>query len=521
MNVSIARIWLAAFLILVSSCLFAQDAPKRELRGVWIATVANIDWPSRAGLPIEEQKAELIEILDNHQRAGMNAVFLQVRPSADAFYAKSSEPWSRFLTGSQGKSPLPYYDPLEFAIEEAHKRGMELHPWFNPYRATFDLVQAHVNADHITRKNPEWFFTYGGKKWFDPGIPEVREYIVNVIMNVVREYDIDGVHFDDYFYPYPDGRNQIPDAATFRKYGQAFSSMDDWRRNNVNLLIQNLSDSIRATKNHVRFGISPFGIWDNKTHHPNGSETNGLSGYRELYADALQWTREGWVDYIIPQIYFPFYYKAAPYEKLVDWWSANTHGRHLYIGHASYRAANNTAGWRDRSQIPDQVRYLRKNPQSVGSVFYSSKSIAGNLAGLRDSLQYDLYKYKSLPPVMHWLDSVPPLSPRDVKAELTQNGEAMHIRWQKPAPASDGEIASGYVIYRFKLQDRIDLDNPKHIIHISYLEDQLSYTDSEIHRDGEYIYVVTALDRIKNESQPSDYLAVSVRELGKEQHLGN
>lgn len=493
--------------------------PKRELRGVWIATVANIDWPSRAGLPIAQQKSELINILDNHQRAGINVIYLQIRPSADAFYAKSDEPWSRFLTGKQGQSPNPKYDPLEFAIEEAHQRGMELHPWFNPYRATFDLVQANVSPDHITRKKPEWFFAYGGKKWFNPGLPEVRDYIMEVILNVVREYDIDGVHFDDYFYPYPDGNKPIPDSETFRKYGQGFSTVADWRRNNVNLLVQALSDSIRATKQHIRFGISPFGIWDNQRDHPQGSETNGFSGYRQLYADALKWTSEGWVDYVTPQLYFPFNYRAAAYEKLVDWWNDHTYGRHLYIGHASYRAANNTEGWRNRSQIPDQIRYLRQQSESQGSVFYSSKSISGNLAGLRDSLQYDLYKYKALPPLMLWLDSIPPQSPQELTASSIAEGKGIKLDWQAPDTAADGEKAYGYVIYRFNVGEKVDLQDPRNILHISYRGDQPSYTDHQITSEGRYVYVVTALDRLKNESEPSDYLAVMAGEMYKPSRL--
>lgn len=493
--------------------------PKRELRGVWIATVANIDWPSRAGLPIAQQKSELINILDNHQRAGINAIYLQIRPSADAFYAKSDEPWSRFLTGKQGQSPNPQYDPLEFAIEEAHQRGMELHPWFNPYRATFDLVQANVSPDHITRRKPEWFFAYGGKKWFNPGLPEVREYIIEVILNVVRQYDIDGVHFDDYFYPYPDGNKPIPDSETFRKYGQGFSTVADWRRNNVNLLVQALSDSIRATKQHIRFGISPFGIWDNRRDHPQGSETNGFSGYRQLYADAIKWTSEGWVDYVTPQLYFPFNYRAAAYEKLVDWWNDHTYGRHLYIGHASYRAANNTEGWRNRSQIPDQIRYLRQQSESQGSVFYSSKSISGNLAGLRDSLQYDLYKYKALPPQMLWLDSIPPHSPQDLTASSIAEGKGIKLDWQAPDTAADGEQAYGYVIYRFNVGEKVDLQDPRNILHISYRGDQTNYTDHQISSEGRYVYVVTALDRLKNESEPSDYLAVMAGEMYKPDRL--
>lgn len=512
---------LFSFFFYFSSLSADEPLPKREMRGVWIATVANIDWPSRAGLPVTQQKQELLTILDNHQRAGMNAVFLQIRPSADAFYAISTEPWSRFLTGVQGKIPGEGFDPLQFAIEQAHLRGMELHPWFNPYRATFDLVRANVHADHITNRRPDWFFTYGGKKWFDPGIPEVRDYIVGVIMNVVNNYDIDGVHFDDYFYPYPDGNRPLPDDQTYKKYGTAFKDKADWRRDNVNTLIKTLADSIRTEKPYLRFGISPFGIWDNKRNHPDGSETNGFSGYRQLYADALTWAREGWVDYLMPQLYFPFQHRLAAYETLVDWWGKNTYGRHLYIGHASYRASDNGDGWQNRSQIPDQIRYLRDNPASQGSVFYSSKSIAGNLAGLRDSLQYDLYKYRALPPSMPWLDSIPPAPPQHVLVRTVQNQEAVMINWLPPLAAADGEYAFGYVIYRFNEGEEINIDNPQNILHITYNGKQTTYTDYAVRRDGEYIYVVTSLDRIKNESEVARFNRISMIEAKQEGFLNS
>jgi uncharacterized lipoprotein YddW (UPF0748 family) len=280
--------FLSIFLTLFSISLFAQlqTPPKREFRGAWVATVANIDWPSRPGLSSEIQKKELIRIFDDHQRSGINAIMLQVRPSADAFFGKGTEMWSRFLTGKQGLAPVAYYDPLEFAIVEAHKRGMELHAWFNPYRATTDLLESSTNPQHITRQKPEWFFTYEGKKLFNPGIPEVRQYIVKIIMDVVRNYDVDGIHFDDYFYPYPDGKNRpIPDYDTYQAHGAAkFSDITDWRRNNVDTLIQSLSDSIHFSKAHVKFGVSPFGIWRNKSQDPEGSESAGFDGYGKLYA---------------------------------------------------------------------------------------------------------------------------------------------------------------------------------------------------------------------------------------------
>ena len=485
-------------------------SPKREFRGVWVATVVNIDWPSRAGLDAASQQRELIQILDAHQRAGINAVMLQVRPAADALYARGREPWSRFLTGKQGQPPVPFYDPLAFAIEEARLRGMELHAWFNPYRATFDLKVEHTSRDHITRRHPEWFFTYGGKKLFNPGLPEVRDYIIQVVLDVVRNYDIDGVHFDDYFYPYPDKGKPLPDAGTYRIHGRGFRNIDDWRRNNVDRLIQTLSDSIRSVKRHVKFGISPFGIWENKSHHPEGSESNGFSGYRQLYADARKWISEGWLDYINPQIYFPFNNRAAAFEKLTNWWTQYTAERHLYIGQAMYRVTEQGAGWNDRRQLPNQIRYLRDQEHAHGSVFFSSKSLVNNLGGMRDTLQYNFYRYKALPPAMPWLDSVPPLAPVDLSATPTGN-HAITLRWEAPAPANDGEQAYGYVIYRFREGEEINLERAEHILHISYDGSYTAYTDHTARQKGIYTYIVTALDRLKNESAAGIPAHVTIR----------
>jgi uncharacterized lipoprotein YddW (UPF0748 family) len=329
---------LLSLIIITPTILYAQStskiAPKREFRGVWVATVANIDWPSKPGLSPDQQKQELIGILEMHKANGMNAILLQVRPAADAFYAKSREPWSQWLMGRQGVSPGPGYDPLAFAIKEAHQRGMELHAWFNPYRATMS-VNTVVSPDHMTRKRPDWFFYYGGKKKFDPGIHAVRDYIIQVILDVVKGYDVDGIHFDDYFYPYKIAGQRINDEATFSKYSNGFTDINDWRRNNVDLLIKQLDDSIHHHKKYVKFGISPFGIWKNDNEDSQGSATRGLSNYHELFADSRKWVKEGWVDYINPQIYFSFTRKVAPFGTLVDWWGNNAYGRHLYIGQAA------------------------------------------------------------------------------------------------------------------------------------------------------------------------------------------
>lgn len=508
-----AKLLVSTFFVAIANFCFSSqiktkhinpDIPKRELRGVWIATVANIDWPSKPGLPTSELKQEFLFLLDAHQRAGINAVFLQVRPTADAFYGNGNELWSRFLTGKQGTPPSPLYDPLEFAIEEAHKRGMELHAWFNPYRAAFDLSPEHVDQNHITRKHPEWFFNYAGKKLFNPGLPEVQQYIVDVILNVVKNYDIDGVHFDDYFYPYPANGQKIQDESTFKKYGKGFANIEDWRRNNVNMLIQTISDQIHKEKSYIKFGVSPFGIWQNKNQHPEGSETSGLSSYSQLFADARNWIQHGWVDYINPQVYFAFGNKAAAYDKLLTWWNRNSFGKHLYIGHAAYRAADKTLGWRDRNQIPDQIRFLRNYQTIQGSVYFSSRSLVNNLGGLRDSLQYNLYRYKALPPAMNWLDSIAPLAPSNLVFNILQFG-GVSLRWEPPQEAIDGDKAYGYVIYRFNEGEEINIGNPENILEIVYDGARNFYTDESVRKGLSYTYIVTAIDRLKNESPPSNH----------------
>ncbi|WP_018479456.1 glycoside hydrolase family 10 protein [Pontibacter roseus] len=502
-------------LLLSSATLYAQQArqtPKREFRGVWIATVQNIDWPSKPkpGVDSETQKQELLEILDAHQRTGINAIMLQVRPSTDALYESEREQWSRFLTGKQGLAPEPFYDPLAFAVQEAHKRGMELHAWINPYRATTSLVDSLTSPDHITRTQPDWFFAYGDKKYFNPGLPEVKAYLVDVITDVVRNYDIDGIHFDDYFYPYP-GTTPLPDSVTFQLHGQGFANIEDWRRNNVDELIKTLSERIHGEKKHVKFGISPFGIWRNKAQDPNGSESNGLSGYSALYADARKWVQEGWIDYINPQLYFPFGYAPAPYEKLLDWWAANSFGKHVYIGHGAYRATEDREGWRDRQQLPNQVRYLRENPNVQGSVYFSSKSLTNNLGGFRDSLQHDFYRYPALQPTMPWLGASKPAKPlnlREDKFLFFRHWKKAKLKWDYPDQEAD---VYGYVIYRFAENEPIDLEQPKRIIKISFDHTLSEFHDETAERGKSYQYVVTSIDRLKNESAPSNFFRIRLR----------
>lgn len=489
----------------------AKIAPKREFRGVWVATVANIDWPSKPGLSVDQQKQELIAILGQHKNNGLNAVFLQIRPTADAFYAKSRELWSHWLMGKQGIAPTEGYDPLAFAIQEAHSRGIELHAWFNPYRATMNAASV-THPEHITNKRPELFYTYGGQKLFDPGLPENREYIVQVILDVVKGYDIDGVHFDDYFYPYRIAGQVIKDSATYAKYPNGFTDIADWRRNNVDLLIKKVSDSVRHYKKHVKFGVSPFGIWRNYKEDTLGSKTNGLSNYSGLYADSRKWVKEGWVDYINPQIYFSFSRAAAPFGVLLDWWSYNTFGRHLYIGQGAYLIHNgNTkkeAAWGNPNEVPNQLRAIRANNRAQGSVFFSSKSLSTVARGLADSLRNDFYKYPALPPQMPWIDDVNPNPPQNLTAQVDENGVA--LKWDKPLKATDGETASGYVVYRFNEGTPISTLDPRNIVYISFT-DYTFFLDTNVEKNKRYSYLVTALDRIKNESEPSGPIGVQVK----------
>jgi uncharacterized lipoprotein YddW (UPF0748 family) len=386
-----------------------QSPPKREFRGVWIATVANIDWP-QPKQSVAEQKQALIDILDDHQATGINAVMFQVRPAADAFYAKSTEPWSKWLNGEQGLAPDPIYDPLQFAIEEAHKRGMELHAWFNPYRATLDNNYRSLSPNHITNLKPEWFFTYGGQKLFNPGLPEVREYIIHIILNVVDNYDIDGVHMDDYFYPYLVAGQAINDADAYKQYGSRFADIRDWRRNNVDTLIQMLGDSIHKHKPHMKFGVSPFGIWANKYQNPEGSDTHGGSSYYENYADVRKWLQKGWVDYAVPQLYWPLNSRLANFDTLLTWWGNNTFNRHLYIGMGVYRVAEHSkasAAYKVRTELPNEMRHIRNNPRIEGSVFFSSNSLTNNFGGFADSLQTSTSTWHYRRQCFGWIPSRP------------------------------------------------------------------------------------------------------------------
>jgi uncharacterized lipoprotein YddW (UPF0748 family) len=383
---------------------FAQPAPANvEFRGVWIATVDNIDWPSRGMIDVESQKAEFIRQLDMHKRNGMNAVIVQVRPAADAFYPSPYEPWSQWLTGTQGKAPSPYYDPLQFMIDEAHKRGMEFHAWLNPYRANFNINNASIAPNHITRVHPEWFLTYGETKYFDPSNKQAQDFVVNVIRDIVTRYDVDAIHMDDYFYPYRIAGKEFPDEAAYRKSNSNISK-SDWRRSNVDSIILKISTAIKAIKPYCKFGISPFGVWRNKDMDPEGSDSQaGQTNYDDLYANILLWLYKGWVDYVAPQLYLEIGNARIDYEKMVEWWAKHSYGRHVYIGHGIYRANEKSKAWKNPEELPNQIKILREHPNVQGSIYFSSTTFNNNPNGWNDSLQNNYYKYPALIPKMDWL----------------------------------------------------------------------------------------------------------------------
>ncbi len=476
-------------------------SPKREFRAVWIATVDNIDWPTKKALPAEQQQAEYRAMIDQQRQAGFNAVVVQVRAAADAFYAKSMEPWSEFLTGQQGLAPSPFYDPMEFMIQESHSRGMEFHAWLNLDRGTFSR-KSSVAPDHITSRKPEWFLSYGERKLFNLGMPEVRTYVASLVANIVRNYDVDGIHFDDYFYPYAVAGQTIRDDEAYR---QNYNGMNknDWRRSNIDKVILELRDSVKSVKPYVKFGVSPFGIWKNQNTDPEGSATSGGQAYFDLYADTRKWAREGWVDYMVPQIYFTHDHPRAPYRTLVDWWTRNCGDRHLYIGFGAYRVGKGGTReptWNNPTQMPNQVRYARSMKPTNGAVYFSAKSLQNNPLGVRDSLQNSLYKYPALIPPMAWKDSLAPQSPRDLKAAATPSG--VELFWQEPGSAADGDRAKYYVIYRFDGRQRqFRTDNPQYILSICQGEGNTRYLDKTADPAKRYTYVVTAFDRLHNESK--------------------
>ena len=478
------------FLLLMAGGVFAQVQtgsayPKREFRAAWIQSVNG----QFRGMPTEKLKQNLIGQLNSLQKAGINAIIFQVRPEADALYASRLEPWSRFLTGVQGKAPEPYWDPMQFMIDECHKRGMEFHAWINPYR-TKTTLKSELAPNHVYNIHPEWFVTYGDQLYFDPALPESRRHICMVVSDIVSRYDVDAIHMDDYFYPYPIKGKDFPDDASFARFGGGFSNKGDWRRSNVNVLIKKLHETIREIKPWVKFGVSPFGIYRNESSDPLGSKTKGLQNYDDLYADVLLWAREGWIDYNIPQIYWHIGHPVADYETLVKWWARNTENRPLFIGQ------NADPKNPSINQLPRKMALQRAYQTIGGSCQWPASAVVENAGKYRDALIAEYHKYPALPPVFDFMDNEAPAKVRKMKPVWTEDGYILF--WTAPKYKEEMNRAVQYVVYRFNDKEKVNIDDPSHIVAITrdnfY---KLPYEDGKT----KYRYVVTALDRLHNESK--------------------
>jgi uncharacterized lipoprotein YddW (UPF0748 family) len=499
------KVFVVCVLVVFSTTAVAQRWPKRELRAAWIATVVNIDWPSKKGLSVAAQQQEYVALLDTLKSIGMNAVIVQVRPAADAFYPSSYEPWSEYLSGTQGKPSLPWYNPLSFMIQEARSRGLEFHAWFNPYRASMNGGLVYAD-NHPIRKHPEWFLEYGGKYYYDPGNPEAREYVLASIMETVKHYDLDAVHFDDYFYPYRIANHDFPDSCSYQSHGHTASSRDDWRRRNVDTFVQQLSRSIKAEKPHLKFGISPFGVWRNADRDSLGSKTRaGQTNYDDLYADVLKWLKEGWIDYVTPQLYWHIDFEVADYKVLAEWWSRNSFGRHLYIGHGAYRIGGK--GWENPEELANQVALNRGYEGIHGSMYFSSKTFIQDKDGVNARMK-GIYPYKALVPVMDWLPSDAPLAPALLEAGGSLE-RGLVLQWKD----SVATTADYYVVYRFDAGEPVNLDDATRIAAVvprsSYPVQ--TWTDTSTRVRKQYTYLVTGVSRLHHESSASNALTVRTR----------
>lgn len=471
--------------------------PKHEFRGAWVATVANLDWPCRTCSAVSQREG-LVFILDQMKDAGINAVLFQVRVEADAFYDSPYEPWSYWMTGEQGRDPG--YDPLAFAIEEAHARGMELHAWFNPYRVDRGSGYAKDSL-HVTNQHPEWILDFGSIKILDPGLPEVRDYVTRVVADVARRYNVDGVHFDDYFYPYPPNAITNEDAGTFAQYGAGFT-VDNWRRFNVFRFVRQVRDSLVVANPEAVFGISPFGIWKNGV--PSG--TSGLDAYNVVYADAVGWLDNDLIDYVTPQLYWPFG-GGQDYGKLAPWWESVRNDRHLYPGHGLYRAEEATSDGATyaANEVPRQVRFNQTTEGIQGSVFFRASNLSYyDSKGIADSLKTDLYRFPALPPPMDWRSQDAPGAPTGLDAVPDPQGEpgATVLTWT--APAGGAADARFYAVYRIPEAEAGDLgaamERAENLVGVT---GETSFTDVRLDGSG-LTYVVTAVSPNSIESAPSN-----------------
>ncbi len=483
-----------ALLFTIHSSLFTSPAgaqPKREFRGAWIQCVNG----QFKGMPTQQMQKTLSYQLDELKKDGCNAIIFQVRPECDALYESQLEPWSYYLTGQQGRAPQPYWDPLQWMIEQCHQRDMELHAWINPYRAK--TKTAHTLAsNHVANRYPERCFDYDGLTLLNPAIKENRDFICEVVSDILTRYDVDGLHIDDYFYPYPVAGVDIPDAAFFRVDNGGYNNIGDWRRHNVDLFVEQLYKTVHDIKPWVKVGISPFGIYRNQKSDPKGSRTNGLQNYDQLYADILLWDEQEWMDYCVPQLYWEIGNKAADYDELIHWWNDHCTKSNLYIGEdvertVKYPDANNPK----RHQLAAKRALHNQLPNVKGTVLWYAKAAVDNVGNYGTSLRNNYWKYPVLMPEMPWIDDDAPRKPRKLKVMDIEGKKVLF--WTAPKGDKWYDVATKYVVYRFDKGEDLNTDDPTKIIAIT--RDTHCELPDMPHKTRA-VYVVTALDRMQNES---------------------
>lgn len=494
----------AAALCMLATAQAQTTPPKREMRGVWLSTHLGLDWPVRTQTPAQQRSA-LIGILDHNKATGMNAAFFQVRSQSDALYPSTIEPWSYYLTSNQATAPSPAWDPLQFALDESRKRGLEFHAWINPYRAVATLANAGNTAmygpAHVSRTHPEWLLTVGTVQILNPGLPEVRDHVHAVVMDIVQRYDVDGIHFDDYFYPSGTAGDDAAYNADPRGFPATAAGRADWRRDNVNLLIARVGESIRQLKPWVKFGISPSGIYRSSTDPAIGSPTSASASqhYLHMFADSRKWLQSGWVDYLAPQVYWYIGQTGSDYKLLVPWWNENAFGRHMYVGLADYKM--NTAGWTSPTQIADQIALNRGSSHIAGQVHFRHAFLAANPLGYRTDLKDNIYNKQAMLPAMQWKDSTAPAAPAAPVSALNADG-SLTLSWTHADAGSDefGKVRR-FAVYRSE-QESIDLENRDNLLGLTSAN-ETSFTDKAIEPGRFFYYAVTALNRLHHESAPS------------------
>jgi len=488
-------------LISLSSCSLIKHKntiPKTEFRAVWIATVANIDWPQRGGDPWEKQKEEYLRILDFYKDLNFNAVVVQIRTAGDAFYESNLSPWSRFLSGEEGIAPETDQNPLNWLIREAHIRGFEFHAWLNPYRATFDMNTDVLSESHDYYKHPDWMIKYGKKYYYNPGLPEVQKHMVSIIEEVVSQYDIDAIHFDDYFYPYTINNEVFNDSLAYFSNNQAQLSLEDWRRSNIDTLVKQVHQVIKEQKPWVQFGISPFGVWKNIATDPKGSNTKaGQTTYEDLYADPILWMEKGWIDYLVPQIYWSLKLPVASHRILIDWWAENHKNSNLYVGNGAYKVRNNSdKAWNKMKELPKQLQLARKTEAVQGNVFFSARSL---MSGNEDVVKYiknKLYSYRSFTPVSPLIiHEDQPLPELDI---ILDKDNYLKFTFK----FASKEIIRFATIYNIKNPNKPPLCKPENIIGQIFMDNSNSFNLGKGLIDQRKNIAVTFTDKFRKESKP-------------------